>query len=35
MYFSGEVLRGDVHLYKVLAYIALFRLEELTFPQFR
>ncbi|GMH36406.1 hypothetical protein BSKO_04274 [Bryopsis sp. KO-2023] len=32
---SGEVLRGDVHLYKIFAYITIFRLEELSFPQFR
>lgn len=35
VYCSGELLRADVHLYKILGYIALFRLEELTFPQFR
>ncbi|CAD7697556.1 unnamed protein product, partial [Ostreobium quekettii] len=32
---SGEVLRGDVCIYKIYAYLAIFRLEEITFPEFR
>jgi hypothetical protein len=29
------MLRSDVHLYSVFAYLILIRLEELTFEQFR
>ncbi|CAG9464653.1 unnamed protein product [Pedinophyceae sp. YPF-701] len=32
---SGAALRADANLYSVFAYLALFRLEELTFSMFR
>lgn len=32
---AGNASRQDAHLYSVVAYLGLFRLEELTFPQFR
>ncbi|KAK9810024.1 hypothetical protein WJX72_003564 [[Myrmecia] bisecta] len=32
---SGTVLRGDVHMYSLYTYLAVIRLQELTFPQFR
>ena len=32
---SGTVLRGDVHLYTIYAYLAALRLKELTWHQFR
>lgn len=32
---AGTVLRGDADMYVVYAYLALLRLEELGFPQFK
>lgn len=32
---ASRVLRADMSLYKVLAYIAIFRIEELGFKKFR
>lgn len=32
---SGTALRGDIHLYSIFTYLAVLRLQELTFPQFR
>ena len=32
---SGSVLRGDVYLYKIYAYLAILRLTELGVEQFR
>jgi len=32
---SGTAIRGDRPMYAIYAYLGLFRLEELTFPQFK